>query len=80
MLNIALFGKTAKQWKNEWNSSGNMRDIATIQQLIVLANMESMNAELIRQWFDQSKRISLLNQLAIQQMKSLLESHSNLSL
>jgi hypothetical protein len=49
-----------------------MRDHATIEQLIVLSNMESLNAELIRQHFTQSQRIEMLNQTAIQQMKSLL--------
>lgn len=53
-----------------------MRDHATIEQLIVLSNMESLNAELIRQHFTQSQRIEILNQTAIQQMKSLLTNKS----
>ncbi len=49
MLNVALFGKTAKQWSHlHPNTSGNMRDEATIEQLIVLANLESLNAEYIK--------------------------------
>jgi hypothetical protein len=49
ILNVALFGQTAKQWGNlHLNTSGNMRDEATIEQLIVLANLESLNAEYIK--------------------------------
>jgi len=73
VLNIALFGMTAKQWQtqNIWKQ-GNIRDYATIEQLIILANMESINAEYIRLNIPQSKRLQLLNQTAITQMKSLL--------
>lgn len=73
ILNVALFGQTAKErTKNYPDLFWNMRDYATIEQLIVLSNMESLNAELIRQHFTQSQRIEMLNQTAIQQMKSLL--------
>lgn len=74
MLNVALFGKTAKQWSHlHPNTSGNMRDEATIEQLIVLANLESLNAEYIKLWLPQAERIQLLNQAAISQMTSLMQ-------
>jgi hypothetical protein len=73
MLNVALFGKTAKGWKEEnSDSKGNMRDEATIQQLIVLSNLESMNAELIKQGLAQNQRLLILNKMAIEQMTSIL--------
>jgi len=74
VLNMALFGKTAKQWR-EANSSlkGNVRDFATIEQLVVLSNMESTNSLLIHQEITQSERLIQLNQLAITQMKSLMQ-------
>lgn len=74
ILNIALFGMTASQWR-EINSDkdGNIRDYATVEQLIVLSNMESMNAELIKQKLSQLERIGLLNAMAISQMKSLTQ-------
>ncbi|HMY80458.1 MAG TPA: KilA-N domain-containing protein [Candidatus Absconditabacterales bacterium] len=73
MLNVVLFGQTAKE-RREKNThvDGNMRDYATIQQLIVLSNMESFNAELMRQNIPQSQRINFLHILATQQMKSLI--------
>lgn len=73
VLNMALFGTTAKQWRDE-NSyqKGNIRDYATIEQLVVLSNMESTNALLIHQGMEQSERLVQLNQMAITQMKSLL--------
>jgi len=74
VLNIALFGKTAKQWKDESkNSAYNIRENATLEQLVVLSNMESINALLIQQNIPQSKRLVQLNQVAITQMKSLIE-------
>lgn len=77
VLNMALFGQTAKQRREASPSeSWNMRDEATIEQLIVLANLESINAELIRQSLSQSQRIMILNQTAITQMKSLIQSQS----
>lgn len=75
MLNVALFGTTAREWKEQNpQAKGNMRDEATIQQLIVLSNLESMNAELIKQDIAQSNRLVVLNKMAIEQMKSILGS------
>ena len=72
MLNVVLFGQTAKQWKNEHPSvNGNMRDEATLNQLLVLANLESYNAILINQGKTQKERMELLRQLAIQQLQTL---------
>jgi len=74
VLNIALFGKTAKQWREENpDAVGNIRDLSTIEQLVVLSNMESINAMLIHQGIHQFERLIQLNQLAISQMKSLLD-------
>lgn len=73
LLNVALFGKTAKEWRDKnREKQGNIRDQATIQQLIVLSNLESANAELIKQDIPQAQRIKQLNKMAIEQMKSLL--------
>ena len=72
MLNVVLFGKTAKQWKDENLSiEGNMRDVASLNQLLVLANLESYNAVLINQGKDQKERMELLRQLAVQQLQTL---------
>ncbi len=73
ILNKALFGMTAKEWReqNVWKK-GNIRDEATIEQLIILANIESMNAEFIKMWVKQAERLETLNKVAITQMKSLL--------
>lgn len=72
LLNMALFGKTAKQWRDENpDAKGNMRDEAAIEQLVVLSNMESINSMLIRQDVPASERIKQLNSIAITQMKSL---------
>ena len=72
MLNVVLFGKTAKQWKDENPmEKGNMRDVATLNQLLVLANLESYNAVLINQGKKQKERMELLRQLAIQQLQTL---------
>ena len=77
MLNMALFGITAKQWRNaNPNSKGNVRDEATIEQLVVLSNMESINAVLIQQGLQQPERLIQLNKIAITQMKSLYENSS----
>ena len=71
-LNVVLFGKTAKQWKEENSTAkGNMRDIATLNQLLVLANLESYNAVLINQGKNQRERMELLRQLALQQLQTL---------
>jgi hypothetical protein len=75
LLNVALFGITAKEWRdNNLDKSGNLRDYATLEQLVVLSNMESINALLIRQGLLQSERLIQLNKVAITQIKSLLES------
>ena len=72
MLNVVLFGKAAKQWKDENPSAkGNMRDEATLNQLLVLANLESYNAILINQGKNQRQRMELLRQLAVQQLRTL---------
>ena len=72
ILNIALFGKTAKQWRNETgNKKLNMRDFASVEQLIVLVNLESMNAELIRQDIPAQERIQKLRSVAYYQLNSL---------
>ncbi len=74
LLNMALFGKTAQQWRSENPSSkGNIRDEATIEQLVVLSNMESINSVLIHNGLPQSERLIQLNKMAITQMKSLLQ-------
>lgn len=78
MLNVALFGMTAKQWRDaNPKAEGNIRDAETIEQLVVLSNMESINAVLIHQGLAQSERLLQLNKIAITQMKSLL-GNSNL--
>lgn len=75
MLNMALFGMTAKQWRTRYpDAPGNIRDHADIYQLIVLVNLESMNAELIKQGLAQKDRLSYLNRMAIEQMRSLMDS------
>ncbi len=72
LLNVALFGKTAKEWRNENpNDKSNIRDYATLEQLVVLSNMESINALLIRQGLPQGKRLVQLNSVAITQIRSL---------
>ncbi|MDD3367669.1 MAG: KilA-N domain-containing protein [Lachnospiraceae bacterium] len=72
LLNVVLFGLTAKQWRDAHpNESGNIRDQATIYQLLVLSNMESYNAILIKQGKTQSERMTLLHDLAVQQLTAL---------
>jgi hypothetical protein len=74
LLNVALFGKTAQQWRDENpTSKGNLRDEATIEQLVVLSNMESINAVLIHNGLSQPERLLQLNKMAITQMKSLVQ-------
>ena len=81
LLNVALFGITAQEWRDAHpDKSGNIRDEATLEQLVVLSNMESINALLIRQGLTQAERLLQLNKVAITQMKSLLESNSLKSL
>ena len=72
ILNVALFGLTAKQWRDKNpDKEDNIRDYATVEQLLVLANIESMNAEFIRMSLSQSERLIRLNQITISQMKSI---------
>ena len=73
LLNVALFGMTAQQWRTgNPDKEGNIRDYANIVQLVVLSNMESINAVLIRQGLSQSERLVSLNKIAITQMTSLV--------
>jgi hypothetical protein len=74
MLNVALFGVTAKEWRDAHPKlEGNIRDYAEIEQLVVLSNLESINAVLIHQGILQSDRLKQLNAIAITQMHSLLQ-------
>ncbi len=74
VLNIALFGQTAKQWRDENpDSDGNIRDDANVSQLVCLANMESLNAVFIQEGLEQSERLTRLNHIAIAQMKILVD-------
>ena len=76
LLNVALFGQTAQQWRvANPTLEGNIRDSATIEQLLVLANIEGMNAEFIRMNLSQSERLTRLNQIAIRQMTILMASN-----
>ncbi|MCL2329078.1 MAG: KilA-N domain-containing protein [Bacteroidetes bacterium] len=75
LLNVALFGMTAKEWREaNPGKDGNMRDDATLEQLVVLSNMESINALLIQQKLTQAERLQQLNNTAIMQMQTLLNS------
>jgi hypothetical protein len=77
VLNVALFGKTARQWRDDnSDKAGNIRDYAALEQLVVLTNLESINAVLIRQGLAQSQRLIKLNEIALSQMKSLLASQT----
>jgi len=77
ILNMTLFGKTAKDWRDEnKGKEGNIRDYCDITQLVVLANLEGINAELIRQKLPQDDRLLKLNEIAIYQMKALIENPS----
>ncbi len=78
LLNMALFGKTARQWRDENpDAEGNIRDHAALEQLVVLSNMESINAVMIHQGLEQGERLSQLNRIAITQMKSLVNNKSH---
>ena len=80
VLNVALFGMTAKQWRDaQPEMKGNIRDYASINELICLSNMENLNAVFIDQGMPQSERLVKLNQIAIQQMK-VLENEENRNL
>lgn len=77
LLNVALFGQTAKQWQDAHpEADGNQRDHATLEQLVVLTNLESLNAVFIRQGLPAPERLLKLNEIAISQMRSLLADHS----
>lgn len=77
VLNVAVFGMTAKQWKRENpNAKGNMRDNATIEQLLVLSNLENINALLIEQGMPQRERLEKLHATALYQMKTITGSKS----
>ena len=77
ILNLALFGITAKVWREQSEKTkGNIRDHATTEQLLVLANLEAINAELIRNGLSRDERIIRLNEAAITQMRSILNSSS----
>ncbi len=74
LLNMALFGKTAKQWRDENpDEKGNIRDFANVSQLVCLANLENLNAHFIQEELTQQERLQRLNQIAIQQMRLLVE-------
>lgn len=74
VLNMALFGKTAKQWREENpDKKGNIRDYANVSQLVCLANLENLNAVFISEEMTQSDRLTKLNQIAINQMQILLQ-------
>ena len=76
VLNVALFGQTAKQWQDSHpDAQGNQRDNATLEQLVVLTNLESLNAVFIRQGLPAPERLQKLNEIAISQMRSLLADH-----
>jgi hypothetical protein len=77
LLNLALFGKTARQWKTDNPTAhGNMRDNATAEQLLVLANLENLNAEFIKQGMAAQDRLQRLNEIAIYQMNLLTTVHN----
>ena len=77
VLNVAIFGMTAKMWRiSNPEAKGNIRDYATSEQLLILSNLEAVNAELIRMKLSGDERVDILNQAAIKQMKSLLSSPS----
>jgi hypothetical protein len=73
LLNVALFGRTAKQWRDAHpDADGNLRDQATLEQLVVLTNLESLNSVLIRQGLPAPERLRQLNTIAISQLRTLL--------
>jgi len=77
LLNLALFNKTASSWRKEQpDEKGNIRDTATIEQLVVLSNLESFNSELIKEGLDADTRLKRLNQIAIRQMQVMIENKS----
>ena len=78
VLNMALFGKTAKQWRDENpDEKGNIRDYANVSQLVCLANLENLNAVFISEGMPQHERLKQLNQIAIGQMRILLQTSAS---
>ncbi|HOI18424.1 MAG TPA: KilA-N domain-containing protein [Candidatus Woesearchaeota archaeon] len=78
VLNMALFGKTAKEWReNNKDKKGNIRDYANVTQLVVLSNLENLNSEFIKQKIPQEERLLRLNKIAISQMKLLTQDINN---
>ncbi len=81
VLNMALFGMTAKEWrKNNPDKKGNVRDYANVSQLVCLSNLESLNAVLINDGIEQPQRLEKLNRIAINQMKILIEGYKKQNL
>jgi len=81
VLNVALFGMTAKNWRDEnQDKKGNMRDYSNVTQLVCLSNLESINALLIKENISQSDRLNKLNEIAIEQMKILFSDNNKTSL
>ncbi len=81
ILNMALFGKTAKEWRDENpGEKGNIRDFANVSQLVCLSNLENLNAHFIQEGINQPEWLRRLNQIAIQQMRLLLENRSIMKL
>lgn len=81
VLNVALFGKTAKEWREQnVDKKGNIRDYATVNELICLSNLESLNAVLIEDGLPQKERLIKLNEIAIHQMSILEEQEEHLYL
>ena len=79
LLNLALFGRTAKQWKeNNSDKKGNIRDYSSVEQLVVLANLESLNAEFIKQEMTPQERLEKLNIIAIEQLNILFKSNKGI--
>jgi hypothetical protein len=77
LLNVALFGQTAKQWRDTHaEAEGNIRDHAPLEQLVVSTNLESLNSVLIRQGLSQPERLRKLNEIAISQMRTLLATNN----
>ncbi len=76
VLNVALFGMTAKQWRDSTPElKGNIRDYANVSQLVCLSNMENLNAVFVSEGMPQNERLTKLNVIAINQMKLLPEDH-----
>lgn len=77
LLNVALFGKTAQEWRDTHpDAEGNVRDHAPLEQLVVLTNLESLNSVFIRQGMPQFERLRKLNEIAISQMRTLLTANN----